>query len=135
MSRSEGFLKEIKEDNDWFDINAVVYFGIHPIPFIALKQHILHKKREFILPDGDIAIIPEKWFTVHQYSFHILSLGFYVPITVYLHTRQALDKVFDYGIRLRLERTRVEFKRVTFDYYRCSLHGHFGEGFYLWNGQ
>jgi superfamily II DNA or RNA helicase len=57
---------EIKEDNDWFDINAIVYFGIHPIPFIALKQHILHKKREFILPDGDIAIIPEKWFT--QYS-------------------------------------------------------------------
>ncbi|MBP8067046.1 MAG: ATP-dependent helicase, partial [Pedobacter sp.] len=57
---------EIKEDNDWFDINAIVYFGIHPIPFISLKQHILHKKREFVLPDGDIAIIPEKWFT--QYS-------------------------------------------------------------------
>ncbi|MGF1924408.1 MAG: SNF2-related protein, partial [Bacteroidia bacterium] len=57
---------DIKQDNDWFDINAIVYFGIHPIPFIALKQHILHKKREFILPDGDIAIIPEKWFT--QYS-------------------------------------------------------------------
>ena len=57
---------EIKQDNDWFDINAIVYFGVHPIPFIALKQHILHKKREFVLPDGDIAIIPEKWFT--QYS-------------------------------------------------------------------
>ncbi|MDQ8003721.1 MAG: SNF2-related protein [Pedobacter sp.] len=57
---------EIKEDNDWFDINAIVYFGIHPIPFISLKQHILHKKREFVLPDGDIAVIPEKWFT--QYS-------------------------------------------------------------------
>ncbi|RZK41626.1 MAG: DEAD/DEAH box helicase [Pedobacter sp.] len=57
---------EIKQDNDWFDINAIVYFGIHPIPFISLKQHILLKKREFILPDGDIAIIPEKWFT--QYS-------------------------------------------------------------------
>lgn len=57
---------DIKEDNDWFDINAIVYFGAHPIPFIALKQHILQKKREFILPDGEIAIIPEKWFT--QYS-------------------------------------------------------------------
>jgi SNF2 family DNA or RNA helicase len=57
---------EIKEDNDWFDINAIVYFGNHPIPFISLKQHILHKKREFTLPDGSIAIIPEKWFT--QYS-------------------------------------------------------------------
>lgn len=57
---------EVKEDNDWFDIHAIVHFGVHPIPFISLKQHILHKKREFILPDGDIAIIPEKWFT--QYS-------------------------------------------------------------------
>lgn len=57
---------EINEDNDWFDINAIVYFGNHPIPFISLKQHILHKRREFTLPDGSIAIIPEKWFT--QYS-------------------------------------------------------------------
>ncbi|TDQ09722.1 DEAD/DEAH box helicase [Pedobacter metabolipauper] len=57
---------EIKEDNDWFDINAIVYFGEHPIPFMSLKQHILHKRREFTLPDGAIAIIPEKWFT--QYS-------------------------------------------------------------------
>jgi SNF2 family DNA or RNA helicase len=57
---------EINEDNDWFDINAIVYFGNHPIPFISLKQHILHKKREFTLPDGSIAIIPEKWFS--QYS-------------------------------------------------------------------
>jgi superfamily II DNA or RNA helicase len=54
---------EIKEDNDWFDINAMVYFGIYQVPFISLKQHILLKKREFTLPDGTIAIIPEKWFT------------------------------------------------------------------------
>jgi SNF2 family DNA or RNA helicase len=54
---------EIKEDNDWFDINAMVYFGSFQVPFISLKQHILQKKREFALPDGSIAIIPEKWFT------------------------------------------------------------------------
>ncbi len=62
---------EIKQDNDWFDINAIVYFGVHPIPFIALKQHILHKKREFLLPDGDIAIIPEKWFTQYNSLFSL----------------------------------------------------------------
>lgn len=54
---------EISENNDWFDINAIVYFGSYPIPFISLKQHILHKKREFELPDGHIAVIPDKWFT------------------------------------------------------------------------
>jgi superfamily II DNA or RNA helicase len=63
---------EISENNDWFDINAIVYFGIHPIPFLSLKQHILHKKREFILPDGSIAIIPEHWFSKYG-SLFILS--------------------------------------------------------------
>lgn len=63
---------DVKEDNDWFDIHAVVYFGHHAIPFLTLKPYILKKKREFILPDGEIAIIPEKWFT--QYS-SLLNLG------------------------------------------------------------
>ncbi|MES2454472.1 MAG: SNF2-related protein [Bacteroidota bacterium] len=62
---------EIKEDNDWFDIHAIVYFGIHAIPFISLKQHILHKKREFTLPDGTIAIIPEKWFSKYGSIFSL----------------------------------------------------------------
>ncbi|MBB2150315.1 DEAD/DEAH box helicase [Pedobacter gandavensis] len=66
---------EIKEDNDWFDINAIVYFGSHPIPFIALKQHILHKKREFTLPDGSIAIIPEKWFSQYGSLFSLSDGG------------------------------------------------------------
>lgn len=57
---------EIKEKNDWFDIHAIVQFGQYKIPFIQLRNHILHKKREFLLPNGEIAIIPEKWFS--QYS-------------------------------------------------------------------
>ena len=63
---------EISENNDWFDINAIVYFGAHPVPFLSLKQHILHKKREFLLPDGTIAIIPENWFSKYS-SLFILS--------------------------------------------------------------
>lgn len=57
---------EIKENNDWFDIHAIVYFGRYQIPFIDLKNHILNKIREFKLPSGEIAIIPEQWFA--QYS-------------------------------------------------------------------
>lgn len=63
---------EIQENNDWFDINAVVHFGIYTIPFIQLKNHILNKKREFTLPNGEIAIIPEKWFS--QYG-NLLSFS------------------------------------------------------------
>lgn len=63
---------EIKERNDWFDIEAIVQFGQFKIPFIQLKNHILQKKREFILPNGEIAIIPEKWFS--QYG-NLLSFA------------------------------------------------------------
>jgi SNF2 family DNA or RNA helicase len=51
---------------DWFDILALVRFGDFEIPFIKLKNTILSKKKEFTLPNGEIAVIPEIWFT--QYS-------------------------------------------------------------------
>jgi len=57
---------EIRENNDWFDIHAVVHFGPYQIPFIDLKNHILNKIREFKLPSGEVAVIPEQWFA--QYS-------------------------------------------------------------------
>lgn len=56
----------LTENKDWFDILAKVQFGEFEIPFIKLKNAILAKKKEFILPNGEIAIIPEIWFT--QYS-------------------------------------------------------------------
>ncbi|MEO6521723.1 MAG: SNF2-related protein [Mucilaginibacter sp.] len=54
---------EVKEGNDWFDIHAVVHFGPYQIPFMELRNHILNRKKEFILPSGEIAVIPEKWFS------------------------------------------------------------------------
>lgn len=61
---------EIKENNDWFDIHAVVHFGPFQIPFIQLKNHILNHKREFVLPSGETAIIPEKWFSQYGNLLH-----------------------------------------------------------------
>ncbi|MCC8411012.1 DEAD/DEAH box helicase [Mucilaginibacter sp. UR6-1] len=66
---------EIKENNDWFDINAVVYFGSYRIPFIELKNHILNHKREFVLPSGEIAVIPEKWFSQYGNLLHFSEGG------------------------------------------------------------
>ncbi|WP_374166193.1 DEAD/DEAH box helicase [Arcticibacter sp. MXS-1] len=57
---------EVKESNDWFDLEAVVRFGPYTVPFLDLRHHILNKVREFVLPSGEIAIIPEQWFS--QYS-------------------------------------------------------------------
>ena len=53
----------ITEKNDWFDVYGIVRFGEFEIPFIKLKSHILTKNNEFILPNGQVAIIPEEWFT------------------------------------------------------------------------
>ncbi|MFD2999898.1 DEAD/DEAH box helicase [Pontibacter toksunensis] len=53
----------ITEKNDWFDIYGTVRFGEFEIPFIRLKNHILTKNNEFLLPNGQIAVIPEEWFT------------------------------------------------------------------------
>ncbi|MBJ6117678.1 DEAD/DEAH box helicase family protein [Pontibacter sp. BT310] len=53
----------ITEKNDWFDIYGIIRFGEFEIPFIKLKSHILTKNNEFVLPNGQIAIIPDEWFT------------------------------------------------------------------------
>jgi len=60
----------INENNDWFDIHATVWFGPYEIPFIQLKNHILNKIREFVLPSGEIAIIPERWFSQYANLLH-----------------------------------------------------------------
>jgi SNF2 family DNA or RNA helicase len=53
----------ITENNDWFDIYGTVRFGDFEIPFIKLRPYILNRKNEYRLPNGQIAIIPEEWFT------------------------------------------------------------------------
>ncbi|MDR3696420.1 SNF2-related protein [Mucilaginibacter sp.] len=66
---------EVSENNDWFDINAIVYFGSYRIPFIQLKNHILNHKKEFVLPSGEIAVIPEKWFSQYGNLLHFTEGG------------------------------------------------------------
>ncbi|MHC8947542.1 DEAD/DEAH box helicase [Sphingobacterium hungaricum] len=61
---------EVEEGNDWFDVKAVARFGPYEIPFISLRHHILNQIKEFVLPNGEIAIIPEEWFAQYQHLFH-----------------------------------------------------------------
>jgi len=53
---------EVNEQKDWFDVRAIVQFGEFTFSFLALREYIIKGKREFILPNGLIAIIPEEWF-------------------------------------------------------------------------
>jgi len=63
----------IKEGNDWFDIYARVRFGEYEIPFIKLRGYILNGKKEFQLPNGETAVIPEWWFTRYSELFTFIE--------------------------------------------------------------
>ncbi|NPA68740.1 MAG: DEAD/DEAH box helicase, partial [Chlorobi bacterium] len=54
---------------DWFDIYGTVMFGSFEIPFTELKNNILNEIKEFILPDGSTALIPDEWFSKYSDLF------------------------------------------------------------------
>jgi superfamily II DNA or RNA helicase len=63
------FLGEISLENkpdespDWFDVKSEAVFGTFRIPFIRFRNHILNDIREYVLPDGSIAVLPGEWFS------------------------------------------------------------------------
>ncbi|QJW91213.1 DEAD/DEAH box helicase [Spirosoma taeanense] len=63
----------IQEGRDWFDIYANVRFGEFEIPFLKLRTLILNKKHEFTLPNGEVAVIPDAWFTKYSELFGFIE--------------------------------------------------------------
>ncbi len=57
---------------DWFDIEITVRIGEWNFPFVRFKRLILNGIREFKLPNGEIFILPEAWFS--QFG-ELLNLG------------------------------------------------------------
>ena len=55
--------QQFTEDSDWFDLKIYVFFDNFKIPFSLLKKNIIENNREFLLPDGKIAILPIEWFS------------------------------------------------------------------------
>ncbi|MGE5419074.1 MAG: SNF2-related protein, partial [Chloroflexota bacterium] len=58
-------------ENDWFDLKAMVKIGQWTIPFSRFRKNILENIREFVLPDGSVAILPETWFTRYRNIFEL----------------------------------------------------------------
>jgi hypothetical protein len=55
--------------NDWFDLKAIVKIGQWEIPFTRFRKNIMSGIREFELPDGTIAVLPEAWFSKYKNIF------------------------------------------------------------------
>jgi superfamily II DNA or RNA helicase len=51
-----------ESETDWFDLKAVIRLDTLEIPFVRFRQHILEGRREFVLPDGRLIILPMEWF-------------------------------------------------------------------------
>jgi SNF2 family DNA or RNA helicase len=66
---------KIEEKKDWFDVYALVQFGEFKIPFIKLRYNILNNIKEFVLPNGQIAIIPTAWFNRYSELFENIDLS------------------------------------------------------------
>lgn len=60
-----------EEVGDWFNIKAVVHIGTFRIPFMKFRSHIMKGKRDYLLPDGSTAILPESWFTDYRHLVEI----------------------------------------------------------------
>lgn len=64
---------EVEEDRDWFDIKTKVVFGEFEIPFTVIRKLIVSGRHEFELPNGEIAVIPNVWFSQYQELFYFLN--------------------------------------------------------------
>lgn len=62
-------VQKMAENNDWFDLMITIVFDDICIPFKSIRKNILENKREYILPDGRLAILPAEWFS----RFHDLA--------------------------------------------------------------
>lgn len=54
---------------DWFDVRGLVHFGQYTVPFVKLRRYILNNINEYELPNGEIVILPDEWFSQYKDYF------------------------------------------------------------------
>ncbi|MBK9509107.1 MAG: DEAD/DEAH box helicase [Cytophagaceae bacterium] len=65
---------KIEENHDWFDIHALVQFGEFKLPFLKIRNYILKGQKEFELPNGEMALIPQTWFSQYSELFESIEI-------------------------------------------------------------
>lgn len=127
---------EITEQRDWFDIKAVVKFGEYTFSFLTLKENILRGKREFILPNGQIAVIPNEWFgnlagilefstSDEEIKLEKHHIGLIDEINnqggKYLRLSEKLDKIKAYGQQIKEVAPPLEFQGSLRPYQKAGF--------------
>lgn len=57
---------------DWFELHITVVIGTMRIPFSRFRKHILEERKEFLLPNGQIFLLPDEWFSKYG---NLLEMG------------------------------------------------------------
>jgi SNF2 family DNA or RNA helicase len=84
---------KITENKDWFDLQAIIRFGEFEVPFVAIRPYILSGKKEFPLPNGNLALIPEEWFSRYSDLFYFAETHEKLSLQKYhLHIVEQLSK-------------------------------------------
>ncbi|MCF8362640.1 MAG: DEAD/DEAH box helicase [Prolixibacteraceae bacterium] len=100
---------ESKFNNDWFDLYAVVHIGEYEIPFIRFKKNIIQRRREFVLPNGDIAILPAEWFENYT-ALVALAKGNEKHLKVAKHHFKLLQ---DSGLKMMQDEMPIAFEKIS----------------------
>ena len=56
-------IEKYKTEFDWFDITITVEIGGYEIPFIGFRDNIIRQDRNYMLPNGETAILPAEWMS------------------------------------------------------------------------
>ncbi len=92
-----------EEENDWFDIKALIIIDGFKIPFGKIRQNIIKGKREYLLPTGEYFIIPEEWFAKYSDLMHFINTN---------DDKMTLDKMhFNLLDQSKLEEVSPEWKQ------------------------
>ncbi len=59
----------VSDEQDWFDIYGTIELGEFKVPFVKLRRNILKEIREYVLPNGEVAILPKELFVKYKELF------------------------------------------------------------------
>jgi SNF2 family DNA or RNA helicase len=97
---------EVNENIDWFDVKALIKFGIYLVPFAKLRKLIIQGKSEFELPNGEIAVIPASWFVNYSELFSFMEDKGALDTLVLRKHHLALAKEMEQGELVKLTLSR-----------------------------
>lgn len=104
--------------DDWFDIKATIIFGEFKIPFLRILNLIKNDKTSFLLPNGELAQIPQAWIEEYKTIFDFIVVKEGNPIISKRLMKIALEKEKADKIKINIrESLRNFFNRNNIENY------------------